>query len=75
MGTEIKDLFTCRNCQWGDSCPAPHNQICEYYDSISDMENDIEERLFVNLQYIEFNEQWLEYSHEYASDEEDLIWL
>lgn len=65
MGSEIKNLFTCRNCQWGDDCPAPHGEICEYYDSLSAVEEEIEERLLIDLNYIEFTEDWLEYSQEY----------
>lgn len=65
MGSEIKDLFTCRNCQWGDDCPAPHGEICEYYDSLSEIEDETEQRLLIELRYIEFAEDWLEYSQEY----------
>lgn len=47
---KVRDLFTCRNCQWGDQCPAPHNQICEYYDSISELEADIESHVFEEME-------------------------
>ena len=65
MGIEIKNLFTCRNCQWGEDCPAPHNEICEYYDSISELEEELEESILSKMRYIEFEQDWLEYSQEY----------
>ena len=65
MGKEIRNLFTCRNCQWGDDCPAPHGEICEYYDSISAIEEEMEEKVLSDIRYIEFEQYWLEYIQEY----------
>lgn len=61
MEEKIRDLFTCRNCQWGDHCPSTGGVICEYYDSLSEMEAEFEEKLYIDIEGIQFAEEWLEY--------------
>lgn len=39
--------------------------ICEYYDSLSEMEEEFEEKLLADLMYIEFKNEWEEYCEEW----------
>lgn len=57
---KVRDLFTCRNCQWGDQCHAPHGQICEYYDSISELETDMESFVFEEIERRNYDAQFEE---------------
>ena len=58
MGSEIKNIFTCRHCYWGDQCPAPHLEACEYFDPIGDIEVELEEQLLIEAGRQQFMAEW-----------------
>lgn len=64
----MRDLYTCRNCQWAEQCQSPAGEICEYYDSLSEMEEEIEEQLLIDIGRRQFAEEWQEYIIEEGND-------
>ncbi|MEY8365758.1 hypothetical protein AALA22_09000 [Anaerovoracaceae bacterium 41-7] len=65
MKENITSLYTCENCHWKAQCQDPSGIICEHYDSLSEMEEEFEEKLLADLKYIEFKHEWEEYREEW----------